>query len=170
MALAGGVAIALPRVGYLYQEGLIFSPDGHCRPFSSRAQGTTGGEGVGLVVLKRLEDARADGDHIRAVIRGAAINNDGSARRSASARRASTARRRSVADRDGARRGRRRRPHACGYVEAHGTGTPLGDPIEIKRSDARVPGAIPTTTGFCGVGSVKSEHRPCQCRGWASPA
>src|SRR5690606_3978955 len=79
MALAGGVAISVPQVkGYLYEEGMILSPDGHCRAFDACAQGTVGGSGVGIVVLKRLADALADGDTIHAVIRGAAINNDGS--------------------------------------------------------------------------------------------
>jgi acyl transferase domain-containing protein len=79
MALAGGVSIALPqRTGYFYQEGGILSPDGHCRAFDARAQGTVFGNGVGVVVLKRLTDARADGDHIYAVIKGSAVNNDGS--------------------------------------------------------------------------------------------
>src|SRR6185295_1013757 len=80
-ALAGGCSIALPQDrGYLYQEGMILSPDGHCRAFDARAQGTVGGNGVGLVLLRRLEDALADGDDIYAVIKGSAINNDGSAK------------------------------------------------------------------------------------------
>ena len=79
MALAGGVSITFPQTtGYLYQSGMILSPDGHCRAFDSKANGTVEGEGVGIVVLKRLEDAIQAGDYILAVIRGAAINNDGS--------------------------------------------------------------------------------------------
>src|SRR5690606_26446729 len=75
MALAGGVAVKLPQItGYLYEEGGIFSPDGHCRAFDARAQGTVIGNGVGIVVLKRLEDAEADGDTIWAVIKGTALN------------------------------------------------------------------------------------------------
>jgi acyl transferase domain-containing protein len=78
MALAGGVSITVPQhVGYLYQKGGIASPDGHCRAFDAGAQGTVGGSGVGLVLLKRLQDAQADRDHILAVIRGSAVNNDG---------------------------------------------------------------------------------------------
>ena len=78
MALAGGVAIAVPQnTGYLYQEGGMFSSDGHCRSFDAQAAGTVFSNGVGVVVLKRLEDALRDGDQIDAVIRGAAINNDG---------------------------------------------------------------------------------------------
>ncbi len=79
LALAGGVAVDVtPDAGYFYQEGSIFSPDGHCRPFDHRARGTLFGSGVGLVVLKRLVDALRDGDTVHAVIKGSAINNDGS--------------------------------------------------------------------------------------------
>jgi acyl transferase domain-containing protein len=78
MALAGGVTIEIPHgVGYLFREGEILSPDGHCRPFDRRAQGTIFGSGVGLVALRRLEDALADGDRIYAVVKGSAVNNDG---------------------------------------------------------------------------------------------
>src|SRR5262249_41675937 len=79
MALAGGGSITFPqRRGYLYQEGGMVSPDGHCRSFDSRAQGTVFGSGAGVVLLKRLDEAMADGDHIYSVIKGSAINNDGS--------------------------------------------------------------------------------------------
>ena len=79
MALAGGVSIYLPqKAGYRYQDGMILSPDGHCRPFDAQAGGTVFGRGVGVVVLKPLADAVADGDFIHAVIRGSAVNNDGS--------------------------------------------------------------------------------------------
>src|SRR5262249_37555967 len=79
MAMAGGVAIKVPqKSGYLYSEGMIVSPDGHCRAFDARANGTTWGSGVGIVLMKRLEQARADGDTVYAVIKGSAINNDGS--------------------------------------------------------------------------------------------
>ena len=79
MALAGGVTIsARQQRGYRYQEGGIMSPDGHCRAFDAHARGTIGGSGVGVVVLKRLEDAMADGDAIHAIIKGSAVNNDGS--------------------------------------------------------------------------------------------
>ncbi len=81
MALAGGVSITFPqKSGYLYQEGAMGSADGHCRPFDARAKGTVFGSGAGVVLLKRLEDALADGDHIYAVIKGFAVNNDGSAK------------------------------------------------------------------------------------------
>jgi acyl transferase domain-containing protein len=78
MALAGSVAIVVPqKIGYLYQEGMILSPDGHCRAFDAKAQGTFRGNGVGIVMLKRAKDAIADRDHIHAIIKGSAINNDG---------------------------------------------------------------------------------------------
>src|SRR5580693_4541070 len=79
MALAGGVRVGIPQhTGYVHQEGGILSPDGHCRAFDERAAGTVAGSGVGLVVLRRLDDALADGNTVRAVIRGSAVNNDGS--------------------------------------------------------------------------------------------
>ena len=79
IALAGGVSISVPqKAGYVYQEEGIHSPDGHCRAFDAKAQGTVDGNGVGIVVLKRLQDALVDGDCIHAVIKGSAINNDGS--------------------------------------------------------------------------------------------
>src|SRR5260370_30595250 len=79
MALAGGVTIEIPhKVGYVYREGEILSRDGHCRSFDANSTGTVFGSGAGVVVLRRLEDALADGDHIYAIIRGTAINNDGS--------------------------------------------------------------------------------------------
>ncbi len=152
MALAGGVSINVPqRAGYLYQEGGILSPDGHCRAFDARARGTIGGNGVGLVVLRRLADALADGDCIRAVIRGSAINNDGSFKvgytaPSVDGQAAVIAEALAIAGVE---------PETVSYVEAHGTGTPLGDPIEI----AALTQAFRTYTtpkGFCAVGSVKT--------------
>ncbi|SCG54230.1 hybrid non-ribosomal peptide synthetase/type I polyketide synthase [Micromonospora halophytica] len=128
VALAGGAAIRLPQPsGYLWQEGLIFSRDGHCRPFDAAATGTVFGSGVGVVVLKRLEDALADGDHVEAVIRGSAVTNDGSAKVGytapgvdGQARAVATAL--GIAGVD---------PATVTAIEAHGTGTPLGDPIEV---------------------------------------
>jgi acyl transferase domain-containing protein len=94
MAIAGGVSITFPQKrGYLYQEGGMVSPDGHCRSFDTDAAGTVFGSGAGAVLLKRLDAALADGDPIRAVIRGSAVNNDG-ARSSATRRRAAMVRRR----------------------------------------------------------------------------
>jgi acyl transferase domain-containing protein/glutamate-1-semialdehyde aminotransferase len=152
MALAGGVSISVPqRRGYLYQEGFITSPDGHCRAFDAKAQGTVFSNGLGIVVLKRLEDARADRDTIYAVIKGAAVNNDGSARVSFTApsvdgQAEAIAMAQAVAGID---------PGTISYVEAHGTGTALGDPVEI----AGLTQAFRIGTdkkGFCAIGSVKT--------------
>lgn len=152
MALAGGVAIRLPqKTGYLHQEGAIFSPDGHCRTFDAQAQGTVFGNGAGIVVLKRLSDAIADRDSIYAVIKGSAINNDGSLKVSYAApsvegQAAVIAEAQAVSGIDAS---------TVSYIEAHGTGTPLGDPIEI----AALTQAFRETTaetGFCAIGSVKT--------------
>ncbi|MBL8861137.1 MAG: SDR family NAD(P)-dependent oxidoreductase [Planctomycetes bacterium] len=152
LALAGGVTIQLPHgVGYLYHENEILSPDGRCRPFEERAQGTVFGSGAGVVVLRRLADALADKDHVYAVIRGSAINNDGAQKvgylaPSVDGQAAAIAEALRVAD---------VAPETVGYVEAHGTATAVGDPIEI----AALTRAFRTGTdrsGFCGVGSVKS--------------
>ncbi len=152
MALAGGVSIGVPqRRGYLYQEGFITSPDGHCRAFDAKAEGTVFSNGVGAVVLKRLEDARAANDTIYAVIKGAAVNNDGSARVSFTApsvdgQAEAIAMAQAVAGID---------PGTISYVEAHGTGTALGDPVEI----AGLTQAFRIGTdekGFCAIGSVKT--------------
>jgi acyl transferase domain-containing protein/NADP-dependent 3-hydroxy acid dehydrogenase YdfG/acyl carrier protein len=152
MALAGGVSISFPQyAGYLYQEGMILSPDGHCRPFDSRAGGIRPGTGCGIVVLKRLADAIADRDNIRAVIRGAAINNDGANKAGYTAP--------SV---DGqveviatAQALAQVEPRTIGYVEAHGTATPLGDPIEIAALTTVFRGST-DAVGFCRLGSLKA--------------
>ncbi|MEM7200893.1 MAG: amino acid adenylation domain-containing protein [Planctomycetota bacterium] len=152
MALAGGVFVGVPqRVGHLYREGEIFSPDGHCRPFDIAARGTFSGEGVGVVVLKRLADAQADGDHIRAVIRGAAMNNDGSNKvgftaPSVEGQAEVIASAHALADVD---------PDEIDYIECHGTATPLGDPIEVAAL-TRAFRARTDRTGYCALGSVKS--------------
>lgn len=150
MALAGGVRVTAPQdVGYLYQEGGISSPDGHCRAFDARAAGTTGGSGAGVVVLKRMEDALTAGDNIYAVIRGSAINNDGADRVGFSApgvngQIAVIEEAHAVAEVD---------PAEVSYVEAHGTGTAMGDPIEI---DALTQAFGSGETGYCGIGSLKT--------------
>jgi len=149
MALAGGSAIAqLDTQGYLYQEGGIASPDGHCRTFDSQAKGTRAGSGAGLVVLKRLQRALADGDTIHAVIKGSAINNDGADKVGYTAP--------SVFGQASVIRDAQRRagvePESIQYVEAHGTATELGDPIEIKAL-ARAFGN--GRRNYCGLGSVK---------------
>ncbi|HEX8436100.1 non-ribosomal peptide synthetase/type I polyketide synthase [Archangium sp.] len=128
LALAGGVSISVPLAGgYLYQPGMILSPDGHCRAFDARAAGTVRGNGVGVVVLKRLERALADGDTIHAVIRGSALNNDGAGKLGYTAPGVAgqaevIARAQEVAG---------VQPHEVSFVETHGTGTPLGDPVEV---------------------------------------
>jgi amino acid adenylation domain-containing protein len=128
IALAGGAAVRVPhKSGYPYQPGMILSPDGHCRPFDADAQGTVGGNGVALVVLKPLSRALGDGDSIRAVIRGSAINNDGSSKVSFTA--LSVDGQAAVVRDAVAAAGVT--PGDIGYIEAHGTGTELGDPIEI---------------------------------------
>ncbi|WP_437811934.1 type I polyketide synthase [Sorangium sp. So ce1078] len=152
LALAGGASVSVPqKSGYLYQEGAIASPDGHCRAFDAGARGTVGGSGVGVVLLKRLDDAIADRDAIVAVIKGSAINNDGRAKVGYTAPRI-----------DGQARAIRAAHAAAGvdadsitYVEAHGTGTPLGDPIEIAALTQTFRAAT-DRKGFCAIGSVKT--------------
>ncbi|HLX07553.1 MAG TPA: amino acid adenylation domain-containing protein, partial [Thermoanaerobaculia bacterium] len=127
VALAGGVRVRVPQHGYIYQEGGILSPDGHCRAFDADAAGTVPGQGAGVVVLKRLADALADGDAVRAVIRGVAMNNDGSHKVGFAA--PSVAGQAAVIAAAMAMAGIE--PRDVSYVEAHGTGTALGDPIEV---------------------------------------
>ena len=152
MSLAGGVSIFVPeKAGYLYQEGMILSPDGHCRAFDAQAQGTLKGDGLGIVVLKRLVKALADGDSIYAVIKGSAINNDGSLKVGYTAP-SENGQAEVIKD---ALAMARVTPESITYVEAHGTGTPLGDPIEI----AALTQAFRASTeakGFCAIGSLKT--------------
>src|SRR6185369_614401 len=151
-ALAGGVSISLPQTGgYLYQEGGVLSPDGHCRAFDAAAKGALPGSGCGVVALKRLSAALADGDPIHAVIRGTAAANDGAARMGFTApgvegQMAVIAESLGVAGVE---------PETIGYVEAHGSGTPLGDPIEISAL-TRAYRTRTGETGFCPIGSVKT--------------
>lgn len=150
MALAGGISIRVPqKSGYLYHEGGIYSPDGHCRAFDAEAQGTTFGSGVGIVVLKRLEDALAAGDTIHAVIKGSAINNDGSSKVGFTAPSVSGQARVIRA----ALLSSEIEPDTLSYVEAHGTGTPLGDPVEIMALNEAFRSQ---KKGFCALGSVKT--------------
>ena len=152
LALAGGVSIRVPqRTGYRYQEGSINSPDGHCRAFDHRAQGTVVGNGAGVVVLKRLEDALADGDDILAVIRGSAVNNDGSAKVGFTAPSVEG----QVAVISEALAAAAVAPETIGYVEAHGTATPLGDPIEVAAL-TKAFGLGADETAPIALGSVKS--------------
>ena len=152
MALAGGVTISVPqKAGYKYEEGGIMSPDGHCRTFDASAKGTVAGSGVGIVVLKRLEDALADGDTIHAVIKGSAINNDGS--RKAGYTAPSVEGQAAVISEALHMAGVE--ALTIGYVEAHGTATVLGDPIEVAAlTEAFRAGT--EAKEFCAIGSVKS--------------
>ena len=128
IALAGGVSVVVPQnSGYLYQEGSMLSPDGHCRPFDAEAKGTTFNSGAGLVVLKREQDAIADGDTIYAVIRGVGLSNDGGEKASFTAPSGDG---QAVAI-NSALIQSGFEAESISYIETHGTGTPLGDPIEI---------------------------------------
>lgn len=151
MAVAGGVAVKLPqKMGYLYQEGMIASPDGYTRPFDESGSGTVFTSVSGVVILKRLADALRDGDQIYAVVKGIAVNNDGSDK---------------VGFTAPSREGQRKvietaqylaevNPEDIGYMEAHGTGTKLGDPIELSAL-AKVFGKSTKKRGYCALGSVK---------------
>ncbi|MBK7897608.1 MAG: SDR family NAD(P)-dependent oxidoreductase [Anaerolineaceae bacterium] len=152
MALAGGVTIEMPhRQGYIYQDGEILSSDGHCRSFDADSDGTIFGSGVGVVTLRRLADAIEDGDTIYAVIKGSAVNNDGSGKvnylaPSVDGQAAAIAEAIALANIDAS---------TIDYVEAHGTGTRIGDPIEVTALTQ----AFRQTTDekqFCGLGSVKT--------------
>jgi amino acid adenylation domain-containing protein len=152
IALAGGVSIRLPqKQGYMYQEGGIASPDGHCRAFDVNAAGTVGGNGVGIAVIKRLEDALDEGDNILAIIKGSAINNDGSLKvgytaPSVDGQSEVIATAQTLANVD---------PETISYIEAHGTGTTLGDPIEITAL-TKVFRAKTDKRDYCAIGSVKT--------------
>ena len=152
LALAGGGSITFPhKEGYYYQEAGILSPDGHCRAFDAEARGTVAGEGAALVVLKRLVDALADGDTIHAVIKGTAVNNDGSVKIGYTA--PSVDGQAEVIGDALAMAGVS--AESISYVETHGTGTSLGDPVEI----AALTQAFHADTqdkGFCAIGSLKS--------------
>ena len=151
MALAGGASIATAKhSGYINEEGLIYSADGHCRAFDEQASGTVVGEGAGVVVLKRLNDAIRDRDNIYCIIKGGAINNDGARKVGFPAPsvegQAACIRR--------AQKFAKVEPESISYVEAHGTGTRVGDPIEImalneafgKKGDRK----------YCAIGTLKS--------------
>jgi iturin family lipopeptide synthetase A len=151
VALAGGVSIAIPQPsGYLHVPGMIHSRDGHCRAFDAAASGTVASSGAGVAVLKRLQDAIADGDHIYAVIQGAAVDNDGSSKAGYSApsiegQTKVIRKSMQMAQFD---------PATVGYVEAHGTGTEVGDPIEVTAlSQAFGPTAKPRS---CVLSSAKT--------------
>lgn len=152
MVLAGGVTVHLPHsAGHLYEQGSILSPDGHCRAFDARAEGTVFSSGMGIVVLKRLADAVSDGDSIHAIIKGSCVNNDGAAKigytaPSVDGQAACIAEAQALAGVTG---------DEVTYVETHGTGTQLGDPIEV----AALTKAFHRTTqnkNFCAIGSLKT--------------
>ncbi len=152
MALAGGSSITFPQKrGYLYQEGGMVSPDGHCRTFDADAQGTVFGGGVAVVLLKRVEDAVRDGDQIYAVIRGFGVNNDGAAKVGYTAPSVEGQARVVALAHESAGV----HPATIGYVEAHGTGTPLGDPIELAAL-AQAFRAQTSENNFCVIGTAKT--------------
>jgi acyl transferase domain-containing protein len=152
MALAGGSSIGVPQhIGYLYREGDISSPDGHCRAFDAAARGTVSSNGIGIAVLKRCEDAAADGDFIYAVIKGSAINNDGSLKVGFTA--PSVEGQSAVIDE--ALAVARVEPESISYIETHGTGTSIGDPIEITGL-RKVFGSQTQQRPSCAIGSVKT--------------
>ncbi|MBT5903919.1 MAG: SDR family NAD(P)-dependent oxidoreductase [Opitutaceae bacterium] len=150
LALAGGVSIKVPHgEGYRYTEGGVASPDGHCRPFDAAAQGTVPASGCGVVALRRLEDAVAAGDNIVAVIRGAAVNNDGAGKVGFTA--PAVDGQAEVISMALATAGVE--ASSLGFVEAHGTATPLGDPIEV----AALRQVFDEADGErCALGSIKS--------------
>ncbi|GHF20567.1 beta-ketoacyl synthase N-terminal-like domain-containing protein [Streptomyces morookaense] len=151
-ALAGGVSITFPQTsGYAYQEGGILSRDGHCRVFDAQSAGTVKGNGCGVVVLKRLEDALADGDRIYAVVRGTAVNNDGSDKIGFTA--PGPAGQQACIEAALAASGVP--ADAVGYVETHGTGTAVGDPLELGALAAAYRAAGGPAPG-CLIGSVKA--------------
>lgn len=150
LALAGGATVDVPQgVGYVYREEEVRSPDGHCRSMDADAGGTVFGSGCGVVVLRRLADALAEGDEIRAVIRGSAVNNDGAGKAgylapSVDGHAQAVAEAIAVADVPA---------ETIGYVEAHGTATKIGDPIEVL---ALTQGFATTRRQYCALGSVKT--------------
>ncbi len=152
MMLAGGVSISFPqRRGYVYQEGGMASADGHCRTFDANANGTVFGDGAGVVVLRRLEDAVRDGDSIYAVIRGFGVNNDGSDKVGYTA----PSSRGQAAALQSAYAMAEIEPSSVGLVECHGTATPLGDPIEFAALN-RTYASAANARKSCALGSVKS--------------
>ena len=152
MALAGAISVRVPhRAGYFFDGGGVVSPDGRVRSFDAKANGTVFGSGGGILVLKRLADAVADGDTIHAVIKGSAVNNDGSEKAGYTAPSVNSQADAVVE----ALANAGVQPDSISYVEAHGSGTPVGDPIEIRALTK----AFRTSTqrsGYCAIGSVKS--------------
>jgi len=152
LAMTGGTCVNLTKSrGYFYQDGVILSPDGHCRAFDEKARGTVSSQGVAVIVLKRLSEAIADGDHIYAAIRGSAVNNDGGAKigytaPSVDGQAEVIAMAHAVSDTPA---------ETIGYIETHGTGTIMGDPIEIEAL-TRAFRMSTSKKQFCAIGSVKT--------------
>jgi acyl transferase domain-containing protein/acyl carrier protein len=152
LALAGGSTILIPSGrGYLYKEGEIMSPDGHCRPFDARSAGTVFGSGTGCVVLKRLEQALDDGDTIHAVVKGSAVNNDGALKVGYLAPGVDG----QAAVIESALKAANVPADSISYIETHGTGTSVGDPIEVEALNQAFR-AHTDKRRFCAIGSVKS--------------
>lgn len=150
LALSGGITIDLPqKSGYFCQQGMIHSTDGHCRPFDSHATGTLFGDGAGVVVLRRLEDAIANGDRIYAVIRASAVNNDGNQKMGFAAP-SHEGQKKVIQD---AHRLAEINSETIGYLETHGTGTQVGDPIEFS---ALTEAFITSKRQYCALGAVKA--------------
>jgi len=151
-ALAGAASVTPPLMGgHQHQQGMLYSVDGRCRPYDAEATGTVAGDGVGVVVLRRLEDALADGDPIRAIIRGIALNNDGGNKvgptaPSVNGQAEVIALAQGLADVS---------PDSLAYLEGHGTATPLGDPIEVAAATQAFREET-ERVGYCGLGSVKA--------------
>jgi acyl transferase domain-containing protein len=152
LALAGGVTIQIPHdLGYVFQEGEILAPDGHCRAFDQNGRGTVFGSGAGVVVLRRAEEAFRDNDGVYAIVRGSAMNNDGARKvayfaPSVDGQARCVAEALAVADVS---------PRDVSYIEAHGTGTAMGDPVEIAALVEAFGGNF-SGAPFCGIGSVKT--------------
>src|ERR1700704_6065544 len=152
IALAGAISVRVPhRAGYFCDGGGVVSPDGRVRAFDARANGTVFGSGGGILVLKRLADALSDGDTIHAVIKGSAVNNDGSEKAGYTAPGVNSQADAVVETLANAGV----EADSIGYLEAHGSGTPVGDPIEVR---ALTKAFRPSTqrSGYCAIGSVKT--------------
>ncbi|HSU17609.1 polyketide synthase [Longimicrobium sp.] len=152
LALAGGACVHIPDSGYIWSPGGPASPDGHCRAFDAASAGMVGGNGAGVVVLKRLADALRDGDAIRAVVRGSAVNNDGAGKvaytaPSVDGQAAVIAEALALAGVD---------PATVGLVETHGSGTELGDPIEVAALTRAFRATVEQGEGWCALGAVKT--------------
>lgn len=160
MAIAGGVQLSLlEEIGHIYQEGMIFSKDGYCRVFDDKATGTIGGSGVGVVLLKRLADAKKDNDNIIAVIKGYGTNNDGNRKMSYTSPSVNGQKECIISAQNMAKV----TSELIDYIECHGTGTKLGDPVEIRALDEAFKSNIrqQDLQRKCVIGSVKANIGHC---------